>query len=109
MIAPSSSAPAGADVVTLKASMQFYRPSTFRVHPGETVAIHLENVGLKPMSIALALPSGTIALKGKVKPNHDAFVVFNAPTQPGNYAFFDPLGDAKFVEEKPASFTVSER
>lgn len=106
MMAPLHSAPAGAQVVTLETHDFNYYPSTFAVAPGRQVAVHIVNVGVPVAGFAIKLPTGPIALKGAVKPKEDAYFVFTAPSQPGNYEFFSPLGAQRFFGMK-GMMTVS--
>lgn len=85
-----ASAPAGATVIDIQSHDLNYFPHQFTVAPGQRVAVHLTNVDITPVGFAVKLPSGAIQLAEVVKPKEDAFFVFTAPDQPGDYAFFSP-------------------
>ena len=73
-----------------------FSPKQFSVQAGRQIAVHIVNKGVPPSGMAIKLPSGPIGLKGPVKPKHDAYFVFTAPAQAGDYQFFSPLGPQRF-------------
>ncbi len=99
MFAPRTSPPKGAQVISLVTHDFHYFPDHFTVRAGKTVAIKLQVKGIEPAGIAVMMPSGPIALKGKVKPKHTAYFVFTAPSKPGTYQIYSPLagGLMRFV------------
>lgn len=96
MISPEHTPPSGARVIDVLTHDYNFWPTTISAHPGEKIAFHLVNEGIAPASMAVMLPSGPLALKGKVKPHKDAYFVFTAPTHPGTYRTFSPLPNQKF-------------
>lgn len=96
MTPPVSNAPADATVVELETHDFNFHPNEFTVAPGTKVAVHLVNTGVPPAGFAIKLSTGPTALQGPVMPKEDAFFVFTAPEQPGNYEFFSPLGPQRF-------------
>lgn len=95
MVEPRQEAPQGSKVITLKTHDFRFYPDHFAAAPGEQLAIHVVNDGLPPAGIAFKLPSGPVALKGPVKPKHDAYLVVTAPSETGTYSFFSPLPNQK--------------
>lgn len=89
-------APPGATVIEMTTSEFTFSPKQFSVQAGRQIAVHIVNTGVPPSGIAIKLPSGPIALKGPVKPKEDAYFVFVAPDQPGDYQFFSPIGAQRF-------------
>ncbi len=96
MSAPLSSPPADARVVELRTHDFSFHPDNFTVFTNEKIAVHIINTGEPPAGFAILSPKGPIALKGPVKPNEDAYFVFQAPPETGVYEFFSPLGPQKF-------------
>lgn len=96
MMAPVDRAPADAVLVELETNNFTFHPSTFTVQPGQKLAVKIVNNGVPPSGFAIKLPSGPVALKGPVKPGQSAIFVFTAPSKPGKYEFFSPLGPQRF-------------
>ncbi|MGD9890204.1 MAG: PQQ-binding-like beta-propeller repeat protein [Dehalococcoidia bacterium] len=96
MIPPMQSPPADAVVVEVETHDFAFFPNEFVVPAGRQVAVHIVNTGVPPSGIAIKLPDRPIALKGPVKPGEDAYLVFRAPSEPGSYEFFSPLGPQRF-------------
>ncbi len=92
-----ASAPADARVIELNAHDLDFHPNTFTAFTGEKLAVRIINSDVMPIGFAVMLPSGPIALKDPVKPGESANFVFEAPTQPGVYDFFSPIGSQKFL------------
>jgi len=83
-------------VVELRTHDFNFHPDNFTVFTNEKIAVHIINTGVPPAGFAIIMPKGPIALKGPVKPNEDAYFVFQAPPETGVYEFFSPLGPQKF-------------
>lgn len=49
-----------------------------------------------PAGIAVNLPMQAVGLASPVLPDKQTYLVFTAPTKPGNYAFFDSVQPNKY-------------
>jgi hypothetical protein len=66
------------------------------VKAGQKVVVHIVNSGDSDMNFAVQLPNGTFGLQSAVKSGTDAFFVFTAPSQPGDFKFFNPNSSIRF-------------
>jgi quinohemoprotein ethanol dehydrogenase len=96
LIPPVTSAPPDATVVTLNTHDLIFKPNQFTVKAGQKVAVHIVNSGDSDMNFAVQLPNGTFGLLSAVKAGTDAFFVFTAPSQRGDFKFFNPLVPVRF-------------
>ena len=96
LIPPVTSAPGDATVVTLNTHDFIFEPNQFTVQARQKVAVHILNSGDTSMNFAVQLPNGTFGLASTIMPGTDVFFVFTAPSQPGDYKFFDPISPLRF-------------
>lgn len=87
---PLDNAPPDARVIELVTHDFDFLPQSFTALAGEKLAIHIVNTGTSAAGFTLRLPSGPIALRGSVAVNKEAFLVFTAPSEPGEFLFFGP-------------------
>lgn len=87
----ATSPPAGAQLVEIQAHDFNYYPNHFEVKPGTEVVVHLVNTDpAAGAGFAVQLPDEILQLQQPVMPMSSAYLVFTAPTQPGDYRIFSP-------------------
>ena len=82
-----------ANMVRVVATNFEFTPSTITVAPGETVEVQLVNEGSAPHNIEFELPQGEVELDQNVQPGNARTLTFTAPSEPGEYRFYCPVGN----------------
>lgn len=85
---------AGAEryLAILATDFRFF-PNEVTIKPGEQVTLTLINQGHAPHDIALVLPEGERRLPEVIRGGQSGVMRFTAPSQPGRYHFYCPIGD----------------
>ena len=98
LVEPAPSAPPDALVVEVHAKNIHFYPDRLTVAPGQKLALHLMNMepGQVPHNFYLALPDRVIGTKGQLDPGQEGYLVFTAPTAPGDYYFWCDVGTHRF-------------
>jgi plastocyanin len=68
-------------------------PNELAVAAGDQITIVLNNQGQAPHNIVFEFPMGDQRLESDIQPGESGRMTFNAPTQPGTYTFYCPVGD----------------
>lgn len=85
--------PTNPQMVELIATEYAFSPSQFVVESGQTTTVQLRNEGRIVHSISFELPEREITLDRILGPQQSGVVSFTAPTTPGQYTFYCPVGD----------------
>lgn len=72
-----------------------FNPDRVFAEPGQELIIALRNEGRVPQTIAFELPDTLRVLEERVEPQQREQMRLQAPTVPGSYPFYGPLGDAR--------------
>jgi polyvinyl alcohol dehydrogenase (cytochrome) len=86
-------APLGRRVVQLVAKDNAFEPAELTVRPGQRLNVILVNRGEHEHSIEFELPSGEAELAQPIAAGTQGTVQLTAPTEPGTYVFYCPVGD----------------
>lgn len=82
-------------LVEIIAGDRGFNPDRVFAEPGQELIIALRNEGMVPQTIAFALPDTLRVLEERVEPQEREQMRLRAPTAPGSYPFYGPLGDPR--------------
>lgn len=104
-----SSPPRHAHQIEMHARYLHYFPDHFQVTAGEEVVIHLKNEGIAPLGFIIGLADQILVTQQPIHPGDESYLLFNAPTQPGDYQFHDVSPMATYARMTGTMHVIGKR